>query len=317
MNPTHATDVDRGVPPRLVQLTGKRGMSEADFAEMLAELGERRARFVVADETTERFAESVAESCFATNAASLPDCLTCGACCAFFHQVAVLDSDPTPRRLTWAVWDAGDVAGPKTRWLRREPDQGHCVAFAGQVGERARCEIYELRPRSCRAFEAGSDRCRAVRRAYGLEPRLAECERIEHAKRLEVDAGDALHQAEALTSRGAASFGGREKLALLGEMIDYNRARLGEILREAERLQALLDEKRSAAIATNIARRVCAINEEVQAVAAAIARGPVIGEAALLDIAAQSQAGLERAARWLLAIGEEVFAAFILCRSAA
>src|SRR5581483_7877581 len=163
--------------PRLVQLTGKRGMSETDFAEMLARLGERRDRFVAADEATEWFAESLAESRRAAHAASLPDCLTCGACCAFFHQVIVLDADPTPRRLTWAVWETGDVAGPKTRWLRREPDQGRCIAFAGQVGERARCEIYELRPRSCRAFDAGSDRCRAVRRAYGLEPPLAESER--------------------------------------------------------------------------------------------------------------------------------------------
>src|SRR5205085_9638922 len=102
--------------------------------------------------------------------------------------------------------------------------------------ERTRCEMYELRPRSCRAFEAGSDRCRAVRRAYGLEPPLALSERIEYAKWFEADAGDALHQAEALASRSAASFGGGEKPALLGEMIDYNSARLREILREAERL---------------------------------------------------------------------------------
>ena len=305
---------------RLVQLTRRRGMSETSFAEMLALLGERRAAQVVADEATGPFAETLAESRFVASAAGVPDCLTCGACCAFFHQIVVLDCDSTPRRLTWAVWDAADISGPKTRWLRREPDRGHCIAFAGRVGERAGCAIYELRPRSCRAFEAGSDRCRAVRRAYGLEPPLSEPEQIEYTKSLEADgAGDQLNQAEVLASRSAASLAGQEKLALLGEMIDYNRTRLAEMLCEAERLHALLAEKGSAAVAASAARRVSAINEEAQAVAAAIARlsvvesGRALDEAAieaagLLELAAQSQAASERAARWLLALGEEAFA---------
>jgi Fe-S-cluster containining protein len=125
------------------------------------------------------YAETLAESVFADTHSAAPNCQTCGACCAFFHQIVVLDSDPTPRRLTWAVWDDAGVAGPKTRWLRREALAGRCVAFNGRVGQHGRCAIYELRPMSCRAFEAGSDRCRAVRRAYRLEPPRSTDERIE------------------------------------------------------------------------------------------------------------------------------------------
>ncbi|HKQ04152.1 MAG TPA: YkgJ family cysteine cluster protein [Blastocatellia bacterium] len=328
----NVTDADQPIRPtpvaaaRLVQLTRKRGMSEAHFAEMLAQLGQRRAGVVVADEATDRLAETVAESLFELSVEALPDCLTCGACCAFFHQIAVLDRDPTPRRLTWMVWEAGEVSGPKTRWLRREPDRGHCIAFTGSVGEHARCAIYELRPTSCRAFEAGSDRCRAVRRAYGLEPPMSGLEWAEYAKRLRADDLSAeLNHVETLNDRKAASFSGRDRLTLLGEMIDYNCAGLAEIFREAERLQSLLIGKESAAITTDAARRVNAINGELRAVTTAIARLPLIEslepfDAAqierasddFLKVAAQSQAALERAARWLQAIGEEVFATFAM-----
>jgi uncharacterized protein len=259
-------------PSRLVQLARKRGLSEASFREMLAHLGRRRAGVVAADEMPGLYAETLSESVFGAGEMGVPDCLTCGACCAYFHQIAVLDYDPTPRRLTWAVWDDGDIAGPKTRWLRREPDRGHCVAFAGSVGHDARCAIYELRPHSCRAFEAGSDRCRAVRRAYGLEPSLSAAERTGHAARLQADAGDELRQVEALTERAAASFDEEEKMSRLGEMIEYNGARLAAILREAERLEALLAGKAVLALAENAARHVNAIREEARVITLAAVR---------------------------------------------
>jgi len=327
MNHTYknaATTQAHPAPTALVQLTRKRGMSEAAFAEVLEHLARRRAGVVVADEGPSLYTETVAESLFNANQAGVPDCLTCGACCAYFHQVAVLDIDPTPRRLTWTVWETEDIAGPKTRWLRREPLEGHCIAFAGSVGQHAVCAIYELRPNSCRAFEAGSDRCRGVRRGYGLEPPLSEIERIEHAKRTQMDAdSDALDQVEVLASRDAASFSGREKLKLLGEMIDYNRAKLMAILREAQRLQALLAERGVAWAAAPSARYRNAINLEAQAVTSAVARMPVLecfeslDEAQteainrdLLAVAGQSQTALTHASRWLVALGEVVSATF-------
>jgi uncharacterized protein len=327
MNHTHTNTANReaqAAPNGLVQLTRKRAMSEASFAAMIDQLGQRRAGMAAAGEGPGLYAEAIAESFFVANQTGVPDCQTCGACCAYFHQVAVLDSDPTPRRLTWTVWDAEDIAGPKTRWLRREAHQGRCVAFAGSVGQHARCAIYELRPNSCRAFEAGSDRCRAVRRVYGLEPPLSEVEWTERAERIYAAAsGSELNQVDALASRDAASFSGREKISLLVEMIDYHHAKLGDILKEAQRLQSLLAEKGIVRAAANGARQVNAIAEEAQAVTSAVARLPLIecaeslNEAAiekinrdLLEVAAQSQAALVRASRWLAALGEVVFATF-------
>lgn len=326
MNHTHrdTVDTEAHTPPALVQLTRKRGMSEATFAEVMERLARRRARAVVADEGPGLYSETIAESSFSANQNGVPDCLTCGACCAYFHQVAVLDIDPTPRRLTWAVWETEAIAGPKTRWLRREPLEGHCIAFAGRVGQSASCAIYELRPNSCRAFEAGSDRCHAVRRVYGIEPPLSEIERIAHAGRTQMAADDiAMDQVEVLASCDGASFSAGEQLKLLGEMIEYNRANLIAILREAQRLRALLAEKGSAATAASATCHVNAINAEVQAVASAIVRMPVIkysespGEAQaeemnrdLLAVAGQSQTALTRASRWLLALGEVVSATF-------
>ncbi|HKP13460.1 MAG TPA: YkgJ family cysteine cluster protein [Blastocatellia bacterium] len=309
--------------PILVQLTRKRGMSEAAFVEMMEQLSRRRAMSIAADEEVGLYAETLAESVIAIAEAGRPDCQTCGACCAYFHQVAVLDSDPTPRRLTWAVWDAGAVKGPKTRWLRREPGEGHCVAFDGRVGQRAHCAVYELRPMSCRAFEAGSDRCHAVRRVYGLEPPLSPCERSAHAGRINLDIGGEWNEAESLERRNAPSFGGRERAKLLGEMIAYNRAMLTDISTEAQRLWSLLAGKGITLPTEIAARHAEAINKEAEAVSLAIARLTVTectdscDEAEteklngdLLKVAVQSLAALKRASRWLLALGELVFTTF-------
>jgi Fe-S-cluster containining protein len=328
MNHTYAnalTPAAQAAPKDLVQLTRKRGMSDVAFAEMMKQLGRRRAGLIAAGEGPGLDAEMVDEGLVSAAAAGLPDCLTCGACCAYFHQIAVLDRDPTPRRLAWTVWDAEDIAGPKVHWLKREPGEGRCIAFAGSVGQRAACTIYEVRPYSCRAFAAGSDRCRAVRRVYGLDPPLSELERIEHGKRIQADADGEMEAVEGLANRHAASFGEREKAGLLGEMIDYHRSRLAEIFSEAQRLQTLLTEKGSATAAASGLCRVQAINEETQTLTSAWQRLPVIECAELLneteiekinrdllEVAAQSQAALARASRWLAALGEEVFAALAM-----
>jgi Fe-S-cluster containining protein len=307
---------------RLIQLTSKRGMSEADFAEMIGQLDQRRAQFLVADEEIGLYAETLAESVGRDRSSLLPDCQTCGACCAFFHQIVVLDSDPTPRRLTWAVWNDEAIAGPKTHWLRREALEGCCVAFKGRVGGHASCAIYELRPMSCRAFEAGSDRCRAVRRAYGLEPPLSEDERLEQTRRIQPEASGDWSRVEALEGRDPSSFSQRERAKLLVEMIAYHRARLAEVASEAEHLHALLAEKGSVRPAATAAHHVNAINEEVRVVASIIKPSSLFSlddveswddatmeevSRELLDLAAQSQTALKRGARWLASLGALVF----------
>jgi hypothetical protein len=46
----------------------------------------------------------------------------------------------------------------------------------GEAGKRVECGIYENRPDDCRKFEAGSDKCHALRRAYDIEPPLTDIE---------------------------------------------------------------------------------------------------------------------------------------------
>ena len=47
------------------------------------------------------------------------------------------------------------------------------------------CEIYEQRPLMCRKFDAGSDKCHALRRIYGYEPFLSAQEMFEAQQRLD------------------------------------------------------------------------------------------------------------------------------------
>src|SRR5215213_2871846 len=172
----------QGAPLELVQLTRRRGMSDSAFERLMELLADRRESLPAGDGLIGSYAETADESLFAGEYPATPDCLGCGACCSYFHRIPVRLTDPTPRKLTWKVWEDGAVSGQKLLWMRREPEAGECIALDGEVGERAFCAIYELRPDSCRAFEAGSDRCRAARRMYGLEPPLSGPEQRRRAR---------------------------------------------------------------------------------------------------------------------------------------
>ena len=298
----------------LVQLTRKRAMSEPVFNTMVDRLDERRSGIVVAGEPLDLYAESVAESAFGAGGAA-PDCRTCGACCACFQQIPIVVEDATPRRFAWTVWDADDIAGPKSHWLRREPSEGFCVAFIGTIGASAACGIYELRPHACRAFESGSDRCRAVRRAYGLEAPLSHSELAERNKRL-----NRTPVAERVELPDAAT--PERRSALLREMIDYASMKVVVILAEARRLHNLLVEDRVPA-ASDARRILGAISTEAHRLDSAVSRlwanlaerpaGAGSGDE-LLEIAALSQEALHRTARYLLALGEMVAEKFVFER---
>jgi uncharacterized protein len=58
------------------------------------------------------------------------------------------------------------------RYVRRNGETCACIALEGKLGENVSCGIYEQRPDVCRRFEAGSDKCHALRRAYGFEANL-------------------------------------------------------------------------------------------------------------------------------------------------
>jgi Fe-S-cluster containining protein len=106
--------------------------------------------------------------------APIPDCLTCGACCQSLLCVGVRPSDNVDPDLYWDITvetDDGEIV--VDRYLRRNEETLACAALGGQVGERVACTIYETRPEMCHHFDAGSDRCHAIRRAFGIEPFLS------------------------------------------------------------------------------------------------------------------------------------------------
>ncbi len=107
--------------------------------------------------------------------APIPDCETCGACCIALPCVGVLPNDKEISPADY--WDvtvkgaSGDIV--VDRFLRRNGETFACHNLDGIPGEKVSCRIYEQRPHTCHSFEAGSDKCHALRRAYGFEPFLS------------------------------------------------------------------------------------------------------------------------------------------------
>ena len=97
-------------------------------------------------------------------AAAVPDCQTCGACCAYsaewprftLEEDAHLDAIPP-------ALVAADLSGMRCTGTR-------CDALQGEIGVVAACSIYALRPQVCHACEPGGDECGQARWAYGLAP---------------------------------------------------------------------------------------------------------------------------------------------------
>lgn len=107
----------------------------------------------------------------------VPDCLDCGVCCASVLCVQVSKTDSTPEEAFWEIKIKGknrEILVDKM--MRRDSESGFCVALEGELGKSISCRIYENRPELCRLFDAGSDKCHALRRAYGIEPPLADFE---------------------------------------------------------------------------------------------------------------------------------------------
>jgi Fe-S-cluster containining protein len=307
--------------PELVKLTKQISLSDRVFCDMIKRLAARREGVVGDDELLGLYPETVAESYLTGSGAPAPDCLTCGACCAYFQEIPVAVTDATPRELTWQVWESGDRAGPKTGWLRREPHRARCVALAGRVGARVSCAIYPLRPKSCREFEAGSDRCHAVRRLYGLEPRLSEAERDRHT-RLVMKGKDAVEDSEDQEVEvyelklGSA----KEQIPFLLELIDYNDGKLDEAVAEIEMLCGLLGEPRFATAKSKCLRALGLIRRDAQSIRAAMSQLPATDCPhylkkketeelcfKLLKIGLLSQEALDRASRRVTRLGKIAF----------
>lgn len=105
-----------------------------------------------------------------------PDCLTCGACCrppepqpvyADLRSEDLTVLAESPKALALAVIVPGDrVFALRTKVTR---DGVVCAALNGRIGKSVSCSIYNVRPRACRLYEAGSVECHNARVAVGLE----------------------------------------------------------------------------------------------------------------------------------------------------
>lgn len=160
--------------PHLIQITRRRQIGGRTYerlvGQLVAEMSKRTHKpQIAAMRLSGRLAERVVDS----PADVVPDCRTCGACCAFYTCVAVEETDPVPRSHYWKIGERGSSPAPiAKRQLRRDPVTNNCVGLEGEIGKAVGCGIYSRRPAACRAFDAGSDQCHAARRAFGLEPPL-------------------------------------------------------------------------------------------------------------------------------------------------
>lgn len=172
----------------LVQITRQDKIAEKDFGPLVNAMYEQVwGRLFPPQILTHDLSNTVAGNVITPTGAPVPDCRSCGACCASFVCVDTAPDSTLPPEDCWEITRPKSDGGAYTvdRYIRRREEDFSCTALEGKIGERVGCRVYEDRPRMCRQFEAGSDRCHAVRRAYGIEPFLSLTEMLEAKRRLE------------------------------------------------------------------------------------------------------------------------------------
>ncbi|MCY7346937.1 MAG: YkgJ family cysteine cluster protein [Pyrinomonadaceae bacterium] len=157
---------------RFVQIQRRGKYTESEFWEMVVALDARKWTNLLPPQLPiEDLPTSRAKNFVTPVDAPVPDCLTCGACCTFLFVVGVKAADDAPPETIWNVTDeSGEVIVDS--YLKRDAETLFCTALKPTADGEMPCGIYEKRPQTCRKFEAGSDKCHALRRIYGFEPFL-------------------------------------------------------------------------------------------------------------------------------------------------
>lgn len=155
----------------LVQITR---FPRSEYYQLIRQLNERKNEQILKpqlplDKLTKWISENVATDL----AVPVPDCTTCGVCCAFPLIVPVSLEESQRLRSFWDVVFDEDDSVVADRVLPRNAENGYCGNLEGAIGEHVTCTAYEDRPKACRDFQAGSDRCHEYRRMYGFEPQLS------------------------------------------------------------------------------------------------------------------------------------------------
>lgn len=158
-----------------VQIERREKFSEEEFYPMISSMYEHIWLYLLPPQlVTEDLPTQVSRNIVTPADTPIPDCLTCGACCGAMICVAVnpKDTQTSPEHY-WNITTNGERCEITVdRYLRRSGETLACASLGGEIGKEVGCQIYEQRPKMCRVFEAGSDKCHALRRAYGIEPFL-------------------------------------------------------------------------------------------------------------------------------------------------
>ncbi|MDM7923285.1 MAG: YkgJ family cysteine cluster protein [Pyrinomonadaceae bacterium] len=158
-----------------VQITRQSSVPEAEFYPIVNRMYETIwGQLMPPQIPTDHLSSKLANRVVTPAETPVPDCLTCGACCQSLLCVGVRPSDKVDSELYWEITteaESGEMV--VDRYLRRNGETLACIALSGTIGEQVGCTIYETRPIMCHHFDAGSDRCHAIRRAFSIEPFLS------------------------------------------------------------------------------------------------------------------------------------------------
>ena len=178
-----------------VQITRREKFSETEFYPMISRMFEQIWLNLLPPQlSNEDLPTKVSKNIVTPVDTPIPECVTCGACCGAMICVAVSPNDTqTPAENYWDITTSGaNDEIVVDRYLRRSGETLACASLEGEIGEQVKCDIYEQRPKMCHVFEAGSDKCHAIRRAYGIEPFLTLEEMFEARQKLKAKATETI-----------------------------------------------------------------------------------------------------------------------------
>lgn len=173
--------------PEFVQITRQNKIAEDEYYPMISAIYEQVWQNLLPPQIlTDGLTTKRANNIITPSDASVPDCVTCGACCFALPCVGVRPNEKIPAEDFWDITIKGENGEIIVdRFLRRNAETLSCTALEIINNEKALCRIYEERPQMCRDFEAGSDKCHALRRAFGFEPFLSLEEMPQALQKLE------------------------------------------------------------------------------------------------------------------------------------
>lgn len=155
----------------LVQITR---YPRREYYGLIRQLDEQKNKQILEPQLPlDKLTKYVSRNVVTDNSEPVPECTTCGVCCAFALIVPVSKEDSRQLVSYCDITLDEDDTVVIDRVLPRQ-DNGCCENLGGMIREHVGCTIYNERPKVCHDFDAGSDRCRAYRRMYGVEPPLSE-----------------------------------------------------------------------------------------------------------------------------------------------